>query len=147
MKIFTIGFTKKTAELFFNLIKGNKIQLLVDVRLNNSSQLAGFSKGSDLAFFLKEICGAEYVHCEEFAPTKELLSGYQKGTVTWEEYEVRFKEIMKNRGDYKRFLSRFQKYERICLLCSEATPERCHRRLVAELIQSIEPNRVEVIHL
>ena len=147
MKIFTIGFTKKSAEEFFELIKNNGIELLIDVRLNNKSQLAGFSKGSDLAYFLREICGTKYVHCDEYAPTKELLSNYQKGTVTWTEYETVFDEIMEKRGAYKKFLNRFQQYDKVCLLCSEPTPEHCHRRLVAEKIQSLSPDIVEVIHL
>ena len=147
MKIYTIGFTQKSAEQFFELIKANGIELLVDVRLNNKSQLAGFSKGSDLAYFLREICGTRYVHCDEFAPTKELLSNYQKGTVSWPEYEKSFDEIMEKRGAYKKFLQHFEQFERVCLLCSEATPEQCHRRLVAEKIQSLSPEKVEVIHI
>ena len=147
MRIFTIGFTQKSAEQFFELIKANGIELLIDIRLNNKSQLAGFSKGSDLAYFLREICGTKYVHCEEFAPTKELLSNYQKGTVSWAEYETVFDGIMEKRGEYKEFLQRFQKFDRVCLLCSEPTPDHCHRRLVAEKIQSVAPEHVEVIHL
>ena len=147
MILFTMGFTKKTAEHFFELIKTNKIQLLVDVRLNNSSQLAGFTKGKDLVYFLREICGTRYVHCEELAPTKELLSSYQNGNTSWEEYETIFDEIMEKRGVCKSFLTRFGKFERICLLCSEATPEKCHRRLVAEKIKLMAPDSVEVIHL
>ena len=147
MKVFTIGFTQKSAEQFFELIKANGIELLVDIRLSNKSQLAGFSKGSDLAYFLREICGAKYVHCDEFAPTKDLLSNYQKGVVSWAEYEKVFDEIMEKRGAYKKFLQRFQQFDRVCLLCSEATPEHCHRRLVAEKIQSFSPQNVEVIHI
>lgn len=147
MKIYTIGFTKKSAEQFFELIKQNQITLLVDVRLNNKSQLAGFSKGTDLAYFLSEICATRYIHCDELAPTKELLSEYQKGYVSWEEYERRFEEIMEQRGAYKAFLSRFSKYERVCLLCSEEKADHCHRRLVAEKIHSCSPDQVEIIHL
>lgn len=147
MKLYTLGFTQKSAEQFFELIKKNNIELLIDVRLNNRSQLAGFTKGSDLAYFLKEICGTKYVHCDEFAPSKELLSGYQKGNVSWEDYEKQFDFIMEKRGAYKKFLGRFQEFDRVCLLCSEPTPEQCHRRLVAEKIQSTAPDEVEVIHL
>ena len=147
MKIYTIGFTQKSAEQFFELIKKNSIELLVDVRLNNKSQLAGFTKGSDLAYFLKEICGTKYVHCDEFAPTKDLLSAYQKGNASWADYEKQFDIIMEKRGAYKKFLTRFQDFDRVCLLCSEPTPEQCHRRLVAEKIQSTAPDEVEVIHL
>ena len=147
MTIYTIGFTQKSAEQFFELIKKNQIELLVDVRLNNKSQLAGFSKGTDLAYFLKEICGTKYIHCDEFAPTKELLSNYQKGSVSWNEYEEAFDTIMEKRGVYKKFLSRFKDYKKVCLLCSEPTAEKCHRRLVAEKIQAFSPDQVEVVHL
>lgn len=147
MIIYTIGFTQKSAEQFFELLKANSIELLVDIRLNNKSQLAGFTKGTDLAYFLKEICETKYIHCEEFAPTKELLSDYQKGKVTWPEYEEVFDLIMERRGAYKKFLERFSQFDRVCLLCSEPTPEQCHRRLVAEKIQSYSPDNVEVIHL
>lgn len=147
MIIYTIGFTQKSAEQFFELIKAHRIELLVDVRLNNKSQLAGFSKGTDLAYFLREICGTKYIHCEEYAPTKELLSNYQKGSVSWSDYEKVFDTIMEKRGAYKRFLTRFGDYNRICLLCSEPTAEKCHRRLVAEKIQGASPNQVEVVHI
>lgn len=146
MTIYTIGFTQKSAEQFFELIKQNNIELLIDVRLNNKSQLAGFSKGSDLCYFLKEICNTKYIHCDEYAPSKELLSNYQKGIVSWEEYEIVFDEIMETRKCCSNFINRFNQYEKICLLCSEPTPEHCHRRLVAEKIQSLDPN-IEVIHL
>lgn len=146
MTIYTIGFTQKTAEGFFELIKKNRIELLVDVRLNNRSQLAGFSKGSDLVYFLREICHTKYVHCDEYAPTKELLSAYQKGEVSWGEYEEQFDEIMEKRGTYKQFPIRFALFERICLLCSEPTPEHCHRRLVAEKIQSMDKS-IQIVHL
>ena len=88
MNIYTIGFTQKTAEQFFETIKDNEIELLVDVRLNNRSQLAGFTKGNDLEYFLQKLCRTEYIHCDEFAPTKDLLGRYQKGVTSWEEYET-----------------------------------------------------------
>jgi Protein of unknown function, DUF488. len=147
VKLYTIGFTQKTAEQFFERIKQQGIELLVDVRLNTKSQLAGFTKGPDLAYFLKEICKTDYIHCEEYAPTKELLSEYRKGTISWETYEERFDAIMERRGACKRFFSRFANYDKVCLLCSEATAEHCHRRLVAEKICSCAPETVEVIHL
>ena len=147
MIIYTIGFTQKSAEQFFELVKANNIELMIDVRLNNKSQLAGFSKGNDLSYFLREICKADYIHCDEFAPTKELLSDYQKELISWDEYERRFEEIMEKRGAYKKFLSRFAEYNKVCLLCSEVTAEHCHRRLVAEKVQTSSPKNVEVIHL
>ncbi len=147
MTVYTIGFTQKSAEQFFELLKSNKIELLIDIRLNNKSQLAGFTKGSDLAYFLKEICGTKYIHCEEFAPSKELLSGYQKGIVSWDAYENEFAAIMEKRGAYKKFLDRFGAFERVCLLCSEPTPEHCHRRLVAEKLTAFYFGQIEVVHL
>lgn len=147
MTIYTIGFTQKSAEHFFEAIKANGIELLVDVRLNNRSQLAGFSKGADLEYFLKTICGTKYIHCDEFAPTKDLLQRYQKEIISWAEYENEFREIMERRGVYKKFLTKFKDFNRICLLCSEPTPEKCHRRLVAEKIKSIGEEAVEIKHL
>ena len=146
MTLYTIGFTQKKAEEFFGALRENEIQLLVDIRLNNKSQLAGFTKNGDLQFFLKEICGTEYIHCEEFAPSKELLSNYQAKKVSWDEYTITFHDIMEKRGAYKKFVGRFQQYDRICLLCSEATPEHCHRRLLAELIANTNP-AIEIRHL
>ena len=147
MNIYTIGFTQKTAEQFFETIKDNEIELLVDVRLSNRSQLAGFTKGNDLEYFLQKICGTDYIHCDEFAPTKDLLGRYQKGVTSWEEYETEFHEIMERRGAYKKFLNRFKNYNKVCLLCSEPTPNQCHRRLVAEKIKSTDEKSVEIIHL
>lgn len=146
MIIYTIGFTKKSAEQFFEIIKSNKIQLLIDVRLNNKSQLAGFSKGNDLQYFLKEICNTQYIHCIEFAPTQELLSAYQKKKISWVQYVEQFNMDLELRGDYLKFPERFNQYDRVCLLCSEPTAEQCHRRLVAEKIKD-EFRDLSVIHL
>ena len=146
MTIYTIGFTKKSAEDFFELLKQHRVELMIDIRLNNKSQLAGFSKGSDLRYFLREICGANYVHCPEYAPTKELLSAYQAGNTSWSEYERVFDQLMESRKDYLSFLQKYSRFSRVCLLCSEPTPERCHRRLVAEKIAATDPS-VEIIHL
>ena len=146
MTIFTLGFTQKNAEQFFSLIKENRIELLIDIRLNNRSQLAGFTKGTDLSYFLRELCGTKYVHCDEYAPTKELLSGYQKGTVSWDEYEAQYNEIMTARHASQNFAKRFSNYDRICLLCSEPTPEQCHRRLLAEILCKDWPE-MSAVHL
>ena len=147
MIIYTIGFTKKNAKQFFEPLRENGVQLLIDVRLNNKSQLAGFTKDGDIQYFLQEICNVEYVHCDEFAPSKELLKSYQAGQTSWAEYVTIFDEQMEKRGSYKKFLTRFSNYDKVCLLCSEPTPEQCHRRLVAEKVRSTDPNNVEVIHL
>lgn len=146
MKIFTIGFTQKSAREFFNKIKENKIALLLDIRLNNVSQLAGFAKGKDLEYFLKEICHCEYAHDEVFAPTKILLDNYRTKKVSWIEYEKVFAEILKTRPIIERFNKIYGKFNNICLLCTEPTPEQCHRRLVAEYLKEHLEN-IEIIHI
>ena len=132
MEVFTMGFTKKDAKCFFNLIRKNKIELLIDIRLNNSSQLAGFTKGSDLEFFLKELCDCAYSHEEFYAPTKDILSEYQKKVISWDEYVEKFSDLLLKREIERSFSNKYLAYSRVLLLCSEPTPEKCHRRLVAE---------------
>lgn len=146
MTLYTIGFTQKSAERFFGLLKENEVQMLVDIRLNNRSQLAGFTKGDDLGYFLKEICQCGYAHCDEYAPTKEILDDYKKKRISWEGYVDRYLPLMERLGAAERFLTRFGSWERVCLLCSEPTPEQCHRRLLAELICAREPS-IKVKHL
>jgi uncharacterized protein (DUF488 family) len=131
VEIFTIGFTKKSAEKFFGTLRRVGIQQLIDVRLNNVSQLAGFTKRDDLAFFLRELCGAVYLHEPLLAPTQELLDGYRKHGGGWQSYEQRFLALMEERRIHDR-LSPTLFEQRSVLLCSEPTAERCHRRLVAE---------------
>lgn len=146
MKLYTMGFTKKSAERFFGAIREHQIEMLVDIRLNNRSQLAGFTKGDDLAFFLREICACEYSHREDLAPTKEILDGYKKGSYGWDGYVEKFLSLMENRQAAQRFLKDFGTYERVLLLCSEPTPEHCHRRLLAELIKDADPS-IEIFHI
>ena len=113
--------------------------------MNNKSQLAGFTKGADLSYFLKEICNCKYQHCIEFAPTKDILDNYKKGTISWAQYEDLFIPLITKRRVADIFAKKFGEYEKVCLLCSEPTPENCHRRLVAEqLVQSID---ADIIHL
>lgn len=133
--LYTIGFTKKSAEEFFELLKKNNVKKLIDVRLNNKSQLAGFAKGRDLEYFLKEIMDIEYSHRVEFSPSKELLDGYKKGSIPWEEYEDIYVDLIIRRGDV--FQVNKDDIDDACLLCSEATPEHCHRRLLAERLSSL----------
>lgn len=147
MILYTMGFTQKTAEQFFDLIRANHIELLIDIRLNNKSQLAGFSKGEDLRYFLKEICNCRYEHCIEFAPTKEILDGYKKGKIDWDGYVSEYLPLMNARKAPQRFLKRFGDISNVCLLCSEPTPERCHRRLLAEMINKASPNDISVVHI
>lgn len=134
MEVFTMGFTKKRAKCFFNLINENKIEILIDIRLNNSSQLAGFTKGMDLEYFLKELCNCDYSHEEYYAPTKDILSDYQKKVISWDEYVEKFSALLEKREIERSFSNKYMKYSRVLLLCSEPTPEKCHRRLVAEYL-------------
>ncbi|MFA4875073.1 MAG: DUF488 domain-containing protein [bacterium] len=133
MKIFTIGFTKKNAEQFFTILKQSGLMRVVDVRLNNVSQLAGFTKKEDLRFFLREICNIDYVHLPQLAPTQEILDAYKKNGGDWETYERQFLSLMAERK-VEETLDR-NLIDNGCLLCSEATPEHCHRRLVAEYLR------------
>lgn len=133
MKLFTIGFTKKNAEKFFGLLRGSGAKRLVDVRLNNVSQLAGFAKKDDLKFFAKEVCGIEYVHLPELAPTQDILDEYKKNKGDWAVYEKKFLDLMRQRK-VEETVSREAVAEG-CLLCSEDKPHHCHRRLVAEYLR------------
>ncbi|MFJ8188881.1 DUF488 family protein [Streptomyces sp. NPDC096094] len=132
MKLYTIGFTKKSAERFFGLLREAGVATLVDVRLNNVSQLSGFAKRDDLRYFLGEICGAQYTHRTELAPTKEMLDAYKKGDIGWGAYEDRFLELMKMRK-IDEIIQR-ESLENVVLLCSEDNAHHCHRRLVAEYL-------------
>ena len=144
MRVYTIGFTKKSAETFFELLRDSGAKRVIDVRLNNVSQLAGFTKRDDLAYFLRRICRMEYVHMPDLAPTKELLKSYRDSAITWDDYETRFMTLMAERCIEE--LPIRDLIDNACLLCSEETPEQCHRRLVAEYLQKQWGN-VEIIHL
>lgn len=130
MEVYTIGFTQRSAEDFFGALKRAGIRRLIDVRLNNTSQLAAFAKRDDLEFFLSEICGADYVRVPEAAPTQDLLRSYRNGDIDWPTYEDRFLRLMEERRiertvDWEKLLDRPS-----VLLCSERDADRCHRRLV-----------------
>ncbi len=144
MKVFTIGFTKKNAEQFFTRLKQPGLVRLVDARLNNVSQLAGFTKKDDLRFFLREINGIDYVHRPDLAPTKEILDEYKKNGGDWSTYERKFMELMALRRIEEKVPKEL--IDGGCLLCSEPTPEHCHRRLVAEYLRS-RWGDLEIIHL
>jgi uncharacterized protein (DUF488 family) len=145
MEVYTIGFAKKPAAEFFGSLRYHGIERLVDVRVNNTSQLAGFTKRDDLAFFLRELVGADYIHEPLLAPTKELLKDYRNGKVKWDAYEEAFLRLLGARQVEDRLEPRsFTK--RTVLLCSEATPERCHRRLVCEYLDRTW-GEVTAIHL
>lgn len=143
--IYTIGFTKKNAETFFRFIKEAKIVTLLDVRLNNVSQLAGFAKKNDLMYFLKELCGTEYIHTPELAPTKDMLSLYKKGEMPWEKYEDKFLNLMSQRQIEKTIQPTLLDHG--CLLCSEHEPHLCHRRLVVDYLNENSELDLKVKHL
>lgn len=144
IKLFTIGFTGKSAEKFFNLLNTASVKKIVDTRINNVSQLSGFAKGSDLKFFAKQIGGIEYQHMIDFAPTKELLSHYRAKEMSWKEYEIEYLNLLDTRKIAQKI--DIERLHENCLLCSEHTPEKCHRRLLAEYLSKVR-NDIEIIHL
>ena len=145
MDVYSIGFTKKSAETFFDSLKRAGIQQLIDVRLHNSSQLAAFSKQDDLAYFLRVICSATYRHEPLLAPTQELLNHYRKEKGGWEEYERQFLALMAERHIETAFSPSLFEPTSV-LLCSEATAEHCHRRLVLDYLQDHWGN-LHITHL
>lgn len=142
--LFTIGFAKKNAREFFTILKEARVSTVIDVRLNNVSQLAGFTKKQDLRYFLKEIVGIDYTHKPELAPTKEILDAFRKKEIDWSEYERQFRRLLAERKIEDIITQKLA--HKACLLCSEPTPEKCHRRLVAEYLRENWQN-VEVVHL
>ena len=134
MKVFTIGFTKKSAREFFGKLRRPGLARLVDVRLNNVSQLAGFSKRDDLQFFCEAILSIGYLHVPELAPTQAMLDEYKKSHGSWPGYEKKFLDLLTERRAEDAVARGV--IDGGCLLCSEATPENCHRRLVAEYLRS-----------
>lgn len=144
MRLFTIGFTKKSAQTFFSKLKESGAGRIVDVRLNNVSQLAGFAKKNDLQYFLRQICDMEYVHLSSLAPTQDMLDRYKKDKGDWRDYEKEFIDLMKRR-EIERSVPEHL-ISNACLLCSEEKPSHCHRRLVAEYLK-IHWRDVEIIHI
>lgn len=145
MKTYTIGFTQKGANKFFTLIKDNNVSRVIDVRINNTSQLSGFAKQNDLKFFLTELCNADYIHLEELAPTKDILSDYKKKIITWEAYEDKFLNLITKRNIERTVDESL--LDNGCLLCSEHKPHYCHRRLVVDYLNSHWKTAIEVVHL
>jgi uncharacterized protein (DUF488 family) len=145
VEIYTIGFTQTTAEHFFGRLKAAGVERLLDVRLNNSSQLAGFAKAQDLPFFSLELLGARYEHDPRLAPTQDLLDAYKKRKGDWGVYEREFLNLMAER-QIERTLSAAEFDAPTALLCSEATAENCHRRLVCEYLAGHWPG-VRSVHL
>lgn len=133
VQLFTIGFAETTAEHFFKLLRDAGVKRVVDVRLNNTSQLAGFTKKDDLRFFLREVAAIDYIHIPELAPTQDILDAFKKNKGSWAAYEEAFNALMVKRAIHN-VISRDSAHLG-CLLCSEKQPQHCHRRLVAEYLQ------------
>ena len=146
MKIYTMGYTKKSAEEFFGLLERHGVERVVDVRLKNTSQLAGFSKKDDLEYFLRRILGIEYCHLDFLAPTSDLMKAYRESGQDWELYVDEFSKLLEERDVLNRLERGFFSEKQCCLLCSEPDAEHCHRRLVAEHLQEAWSD-VEVVHL
>lgn len=144
IKLLTIGFTKKPAEAFFIRLSKAGVKRIIDIRLNNVSQLAGFAKRDDLRYFLRALCKIDYIHLPELAPTKEIMDNFKKKKGEWSVYERNFRGLLEERRPEKT-LSR-DLFDGACLLCSEDKPDNCHRRLVAEHLADKWGN-VEVVHL
>jgi uncharacterized protein (DUF488 family) len=143
--VLTIGFTKSTAEGFFERLLNAGVKKVVDVRLHNTSQLAGFAKADDLAYFLKKMGGIQFVHQPLLAPTDPMLRAYKKEKGDWRTYEERFLGLMLERQIENRFTP--ESFDGACLLCSEATPHHCHRRLVCEYLNEKWEGALTVCHL
>jgi uncharacterized protein (DUF488 family) len=144
VKLFTIGFTQKSAQQFFDTLIKSGVRRIIDTRLNNVSQLAGFTKRSDLEYFLQRIGDIQYMHMLELAPTKDILDAYKKKNDSWESYEKNFLRLISDRQIEKKVSSEL--LDGSCLLCSEAKPHHCHRRLVAEYLNSKWGN-ISICHL
>jgi uncharacterized protein (DUF488 family) len=145
IKLFTIGFTKKNAQQFFTLLQQGGVRKVLDTRLNNVSQLAGFTKRDDLSFFLQKVAGISYEHAEQLAPTDLMLKSYKKGEISWDDYASDYQALIQKRQVESQFSP--DDLDGICLLCSEATPHHCHRRLAAEFFQQQLGCGVDIIHL
>lgn len=144
IKLFTIGFTKKTAEEFFTRLLRAGVKRIIDIRLNNVSQLAGFAKRDDLRYFLRTIGQMDYVHRPDLAPTQQILDDFKKNKGSWESYEKNFLALLSAREAQKNIPPEL--LNEACLLCSEEKPAQCHRRLVAEYFRN-QWTDVKIIHL
>lgn len=144
MKLYTIGFTKKSAHDFFEALRSAGVARIVDVRLNNVSQLAGFAKKQDLPYFLDQITEIQYTHAPILAPTQEMLDSYKKHGSGWQSYEASFIHLMKERHIETTWMDCLRDSD--CLLCSEEKPVHCHRRLVAEYLANYRSD-IEIRHL
>lgn len=143
MILYTIGFSQKSAEDFFKTLKSNNVIRLIDIRLNNKSQLAGFTNVKHLSYFLK-IHDIEYLYRPDFAPSKELLNGYKNKSISWQEYEIEYSKILIQRNIIEKI--DWNIFKDSVLLCSEQTAEQCHRRLLAEYLAQ-KKSDIKIKHL
>ena len=144
MNLYTIGFTGKSAEQFFTLVSETKASRLIDIRINRTSQLAGFAKEQDLKFFIPELTNMDYVVREELAPTKDLLASYRRQDIAWEQFAERYEQLLRERV-LQNALSR-EDFSNSILLCSEKEPEKCHRTLLANILIEQFPS-LEIVNL
>lgn len=144
MTLYTIGSGKKSAREFFTLLHMNGVKRVIDIRLNNTSQLAGYTKKADLEYFLREITNIDYIHMPEFAPTERLLDDYKGKNISWLEYEQEYSNILEARQMISKLNTDI--FDAACLLCSEPTPKQCHRRLLAEYLAA-KITGLYVVHL
>jgi uncharacterized protein (DUF488 family) len=141
----TIGFTKTSASSFFDRLRKAGVKKVFDVRLHNTSQLAGFAKADDLAYFLRQICNIEYVHQPLLAPTDDILKAYKRDKGDWSTYQGHFLKLMEGRKIEARL--NLDMFRGVCLLCSEAEPHHCHRKLVCEYLNQKWNGALAVKHL
>jgi len=144
MNLYTIGFTKKDARTFFGLLIDNEVRTVIDVRIHNQSQLAGFTKKDDLPYFLEKIAGIGYVHLIDAAPDESLMKNIHGKKITWQAFETTYQELLVKRKVFEKMDQKI--LDNGCLLCSEPTPEHCHRRLFAEYLKERIPD-LEIVHL
>lgn len=142
-RIYTIGFTQTTAEQFFGKLREAEVTRLVDVRLQNTSQLAGFAKRGDLSYFAGALLDIEVVEARELAPSGERLRRYREGKLTWQQYADSYERLIDERATREDVFRSI--VDRACLLCSEASADRCHRRLIAERFAM--QSGAEIVHL
>lgn len=144
IKLYTQGFTRTTAEAFFTKLRQSGARRIIDVRLHNTSQLAGFAKRHDLCYFLRQICDMDYIHLLELAPTNDMLQAYRARTISWPEYAQQFMALL-HRRKIEDTLDPAMVADS-CLLCSEHQPHHCHRRLVAEYLNTCW-GRIDIVHI
>jgi len=146
MEIYSAGFTEWSAEQFFGALTENQIQRLIDVRLRPNSQLAGFAKQRDFRFFLKTVCGIEYEHRLELAPTKDLLNAYRSNSIPWNKYEDDYLDLIRSRAVESIFTPNEFTIPTV-LMCSEHKPEKCHRRVAIEYLNQSWSMKIEIVHI